>query len=168
MSWTRFLGVLLFTILFGVALFLIASALTNSCNGAEIQQFTTNYLPAPYPPEVYNMTDEEFFTWANIQNAKALADWNEWYKTAPSRWVDYNKMEVEGYSAAPRYFSRTKATPYGVETRSISGGVQHQHYTQRNYRQYFLNPGYVSRPLIIINPYCPPRGNTNVDYYDCR
>jgi len=151
----RFFGVLLFTVIMGLAYFFIASAFTQPCNGAEITVEVTAEVAQPkltisppipgnmvrlsYPDEVYRMTDGEFYAWATEQNVKARAEWDEWYKTAPPRWIGYGVTDYE-QSRRGRYFG----------SNAERGSV-------RSYEKRFLNPDYVARPLTIINPYCKPR-----------
>jgi len=151
----RFFGILLFTAIVGLAYFYIASAFTQLCDGAEIAVEVTAEIAQPrltisdpipgnmirlsYPDEVYRMSAGEFYAWATEQNAKARAEWDEWYKTAPPRWISYGATDYER-SRRGRYFG------YNTERGSA-----------RYYEKRFLNPDYVSRPLTIINPYCPPR-----------
>lgn len=150
----RFFGVLLFTVVIGLAYFFIASAFTQPCKGAEITVEVTAEVVKPqltisdpipghvvrlsYPDEVYHMSDQEFFNWATEQNAKARAEWDEWYKTAPPRWTSYSVTDYE-QSRRGRYF--------GSNTEQGSACY---------YEKRFLNPDYVARPLTIINPYCKP------------
>lgn len=156
----RFLGFLLFTAFIAL---LYVTACHAACHAGEPAHLTISEpfhgsLVVPvYPPEVFSMTPREFYAWATQQNAKARADWDEWHKTAPPRWISYDGTTFDGYSNGPRHRSRVTATLYGVESRSTYGGYQHHHYTQQSFQKRFLNPDYVSRPLTIINPYCQPK-----------
>jgi len=150
----RFFGVLLSTIVVGLAFFIVGTAFTQPCNGAEITVEVTAEVAQPkltisppipgnmvrpsYPDEVYRMSAGEFYAWATEQNAKARAEWDEWHKTAPPRWISYGVTDYE-QSRRGRYF-----------------GTNYEKGSARSYEKRFLNPDYVARPLTIINPYCQP------------
>lgn len=136
----RFFGLLLFVAFVA----LLYALIVVPCDAAEPLHLTISEpfygtIPAPLPPSVYDMTPDEFYDWATAQNEKASADWEEWHKTAPPRWIGYG---VTDYSRLHRgrYFGS------GTENGSI-----------RYYEKRFLNPDYYSRPLTIINPYCQPK-----------
>ena len=133
----RFLAVLLFTVVCTVLFFTLGSL----CNGAEPMRITISepLPPTPYPSEVYSMADAEFFQWATDQNDKARAEWGEWYKTAPRRWISYGVT-----------------TDYTQSRRGSYFGTNFERGSIRRFQQRYLNPDYVSRPLTIINPYCRP------------
>jgi len=150
----RFFGVLLFTVIVGLVYFIVGNAFTQPCNGAEITVEVTAEVAQPkltisppipgnlvrlsYPDEVCHMSAGEFYAWATEQNAKGRAEWDEWYKTAPPRWISYGATDYE-QNRRGRYFG----------SNTERGSVRH-------YEKRFLNPDYVARPLTIINPYCPP------------
>lgn len=98
-----------------------------------------------YPAEVYLMTPGEFYIWASEQNARARLDWEEWYKTAPPRRVSYGAVDYSRHSDGRYPGVHHGGTGYSNDSESY-----------RSYERRFLNPDYVSRPLTIINPFCPP------------
>jgi len=132
-----------------LSMFALLVFLTQRCVGAESCRICISApLPAAkplsYPPEVYDMTDEEFFQWATEQNDKERAAWEEWFKTAPPRWISYDAFSTNSWhdGVQPGYRG--------------SRGYGERHTTTTRYQRQFLNPDYVSRPLTIINPYCKP------------
>jgi hypothetical protein len=132
---------------------------TQHCEGDEPKITISANIPMPtaYPPEVYNMTPAEFFKWATDQNEKARIEWDEWFKTAPPRWTTYDEEEFNGWRNEPYSGYYTRADAYGYRTGSYGGGYGERHYTRTFYKKRYLNPDYVSRPLTIINPFCPPK-----------
>lgn len=132
------------------AAFLALLVVTQHCDGTEPLHLTisepfSGILPVPYLPEVYNMTPVEFYKWATNQNAEELAAWEKWYETAPPRWARYDETSTSsGHDGVqPGYRG--------------SRGYGERHSTQTHYQRRYLNPDYVSRPLTIINPFCPPK-----------
>lgn len=133
----RFLAILLFTIVCTVL------TLGSLCNGAEPRVIiSAPMLPQllPYPSEVYGMTDAEFFQWATDQNGKTRAKWGKWHRTAPPRWIGYGVTISYQQSRRGSYF-----------------GTNHERGSVHRYQRQYLNPGYYSRPLTVINPYCRPK-----------
>lgn len=162
----RFFGFLLFAAIIAAVFGIFMLVATVPCQGAEPSRLVISkpfygQLPASYPPEVYDMTDAEFFAWATEQNAKAKAEWDEWYKTAPPRWLSYS-VTSHNHHQRGRWADRgvTGYNYSGYEQRYNSAGFMYgsTYGSTRYYEQRFLNPDYVSRPLTIINPYCKPRG----------
>jgi hypothetical protein len=149
-----YLFYLLFILLIGLIVFLAM----QHCEGAEPRITISDNIPMPavYPPRVYNMTPAEFFKWATNQNDKALAEWDEWFKTAPPRWRTYDEEKFNGWHNEPYSGSYTRADAYGYRSGFYGGGYGERHYTRTFYTKRYLNPDYVSRPLTIINPYCKP------------
>jgi hypothetical protein len=140
----------------------MGTLLALPCNGAELViSDPIPALPLKYPPEVYTMTDGEFYTWATEQNAKARAEWDEWYETAEPRWLSYDATDYERHhnrSQKGRGISYYDGNT-GYEQRFVVAGRSYgtRSGTTRHYQKRYLNPDYVSRPLTIINPYCRPR-----------
>jgi len=172
----RFFGVLLFTIIVSLVFFFIGSVFTRPCDGAEITVEVTAEIVRPrltisdpipgnmvwssYPDEVYHMSAREFYTWATEQNAKTRVEWDEWHKTAPPRWLSYGVTDYERHGNSQRTDRGTNGYGYrhryNTSGRMYGSGYGSGYGSTRTYAKRFLNPDYVSRPLAIINPYCPP------------
>lgn len=144
----------LFYLLYILLIGLIVFFAMQRCEGAEPKITVSDNIPMPtvYPPEVYNMTPAEFFKWATDQNEKARIEWDEWFKTAPPRWTTYDEENFNSWRNEPYSGYYTRADAYGYR----AGSYGERHYTRTFYRKRYLNPDYVSRPLTIINPFCPP------------
>jgi inhibitor of cysteine peptidase len=157
----RFFGFLLFTVILAVAYFTIASVFTQPCEGAELHiSAPLPPQPKPYPAEVYTMTDAEFFKWATEENTKARAEWEEWAKTAPPRWISYDVTDTEhNFRDSWRGRGITGYNYAGYEHRYMTSGQAYgsRSSSTRHYTGRYLNPDYYSRPLTIINPYCRPK-----------
>ena len=153
----RFLDYVTFALVVLVCIFACGALTGQYCDGAEltISEPVSGRMSAPTIPGlpgVYDMTDAEFFAWATHQNAKAKAEWDEWYKTAPPRWISCTVTTVKEHSKGPHY----PADWYGTGIQGQQQGFNNFRSIQREYQQFYLNPDYVSRPLTIINPYCRP------------
>lgn len=124
-----------------VALIFLSAASTyaDEPRGISISEpFSGSLAPPVYPQAVYSMTPDEFYRWATEQNKRAYEDWERWHKTAQPRYLTYGAMDYSYYHNG-HYFG----------TGDVRG-------SERYYEKRFVNPDYQSRPLTIINPFCPP------------
>jgi len=101
------------------------------------EPYPTNF-PIPLPLETYYMTPAKYYEWATTQNANSQQEWENWYKTAPPRWINYDVMD------------------YNQQREGTFFGDQRENGSMRIYQKRFLNPDYQTRPRTIFNPYCPP------------
>lgn len=100
-----------------------------------------------YPPEVYNMTQEEFARWATEQNQIAHDEsYREYVHGSEYIPADVTDTEYRGQFG------------YGYGGYVVTkGGTR---VITKQYRRNYRNPDYQApKPLLIINPFCPPRSN---------
>lgn len=155
MSTRRFI-VYMFLILLAAFLLSFSPLIVHYCCGAELTiSEPLAMVPVAYSNATLDMTPEEFFQWATARNLKAKAEWQEWRETAPRRWVHYDETAIDGWHYNPHQRSETHT--WDVHRTTSSAGQGEAHYRIKQYTKRYLNPEYRSRPLLIINPFCPPK-----------
>ncbi|GMU26147.1 MAG: hypothetical protein AMXMBFR16_10520 [Candidatus Uhrbacteria bacterium] len=123
------------------------------CYGDQIIRFKDGSLgvvsEAPksdfkYPPEVYSMTAEEFARWATEQNQIARDNaYREYVHGNEDITAEVTRTDVTG---------NLGASHHGVINRGRSSVVT------RSYQHTYRNPqARGPEPLLIINPFCPPK-----------
>jgi hypothetical protein len=137
---------------------------------AQIIVSVSDQVPPPvkYPPEVYKMTDAEFFKWATEYNKAQADDWKKRKSeiqepefltgtetvTTTEYGGSYGRLSY-GYGYGGGYFARSS---YGCGSRY--GGSFDGSSVQRTgtYPWRRPNPAYVGPgPLVIVNPYVRPK-----------
>jgi hypothetical protein len=136
-------------------------------SAGQAQVTTSDRLPPPvsYPPEVYRMTDAQFFEWATERNKGALDDWQR-RKAAikepeyisgsesvvTSDTAGYDNRFFGGWWAYP---DATRRVPYFAEPNDYGESSVHRSLTVP---RRWPNPRYSSPgPLTLVNPYVRPK-----------
>ena len=142
-------------IILGVAV-VVAVVCSASVKATTITISEPVAVMAPYPENVSEMSQAEFYDWAVARNAKARAGWAHAYKAAGPKYT-YGSERLTTVEASSYNTGSSTRTGFGVSTgpgqRSYSSRVRKRVLPRQWNNPDFRHPG----PLTIINPYVKPR-----------
>ncbi len=143
-------------ILLGVSGIVVAVVCSASVKATTITISGPVAVMAPYPADVAEMSQGEFYEWAIARNAKASTDWNKAYEAAGSKYL-YGSERLTTVDAEARSTGSSTVSAFGIRTgpgrQNYNSKVRDRVLPSRWNNPDFRHPG----PLTIINPYVKPR-----------
>ena len=141
-------------ILLGVAV-IVAVVCSASVKATTITISDTAVM-APYPANVAEMSQEEFYDWAVARNAKARTGWWAAYEAAGPKFL-YGTEKITRTRSGSLTTGSSFVSPFGVAMgageHSFKSTISQKSKTWQRPNPDFRHPG----PLTIINPYVKPR-----------
>ncbi len=104
-------------------------------------------MPVQYPPEVYQMTDDEFFKWATEFNKEKRKELEE--RRAQIKEPEFIEGVERQVTRGSCFAGNCAFAAFGLDS---SPQVTELEFPRRWRNPFYYGPG----PLIIINPYCRP------------
>ncbi len=142
-------------VLLGIAV-VVAVVCSASVKAATITISEPVAVMAPYPEDVSEMSQAEFYAWAVARNAKASAGWAKAYEDAGPKYL-YGSERIMTVEAKASSTGSSTISALGISTgpgqRGYSSRVRERVLPRRWNNPDFRHPG----PLTIINPYVKPR-----------